>query len=404
MTFRLDPLANTYHGVAIAALAVALAVAAPARAIVPSTEVVVPAGARGPGAGTSVWQMDLILLNPGPLPATVEISWLERDADNSAAVPVQITVPGVQGVLLADVISETFGITIGGGAFRITSTMPIAVNSRIYNLQGTTTFGQGFEGQTPAAMVSAEGTTTAWIPGLRQDGATRSNVFALAGADGARFTLEVRALDGEILGEREVTALPWSSVYLSVADLVAGQPGDLTVSVVVTDGSAWFAGSRVDENSGDPFTLAPVVANTLQFDIDAFGGSYAGTWENLTSGTSGPASLDVTVDAGEQRIDLDLDLDGNPIGLGDPPVERFSGFFNNSGMILQGDSAVFGSIAVMINQLGNVVGVATEHPEPAIAGGELTGHADPSRVSLEFTVHLTTGTAINGRVELTKTE
>jgi hypothetical protein len=373
------------------ALAVLLIAVAPLAALTPATDIVVPAGARGAGAGTSVWQMDLYIVNTSPLTANIEIYWLPRDQNNSGAEPFMMTIPAGQEAVLEDVIQSLVGLSSAGGAFRVVSDMPVAVNSRIYNLQGSTTFGQGFEGLTTANKMSAGGTTTAWIPGLQQSAASRSNLFAVADGSGASFTVNARTPMGDALGSSSYTVPPWGAFFAPLTETVSGQPGDVVVQITIDSGGAWFAGSRVDESSGDPFTLAAAVANTQQFEATDFEGTYTGSWENTTFGSSGGASVEIAVDTAAETIDFTLDLDGSVFGSSDPPAEMFSGGYDVHGFAVSGTSQTFGSLSITVNALGDLVGIGTDVPNPSIDRVELSGSAQPEAISIDYTVYFAGG-------------
>lgn len=357
-----------------------------ASALTPGTEVVVPAGARGQGAGGSVWQMDLFLLNPGAVDATAQVTWLERNHDNSNADSTEVNVGAGQEVVLEDVIGTLVGLASGGGAFRITSGAPIAVNSRIYNLQGASTFGQGFEGLTAADKASAEGSSLAWVAGPQQSGANRSNLFAAADATGASFSVEARNPAGDVLGSRSYTVPAWGAFFAPLTDVVTGDPGDMTLKITVESGGAWFAGSRIDGSTGDPFTLAAAVVADSGLNVEAYAGTYFGSWENTTFGSSGDATMVVAVDTGASGIDLTIDLDGFVFGASDPPAESFSGMYDADGFTVTGSSVTFGDVTLSVDTSGELTGTGINVPNPGIDRVEFQGSASPEEISTAYTV------------------
>ena len=178
-------------------------------ALTPCQTLVVPAAARGPGVGASVWRMDLYLINDSATSTSANLFWLERDDDNRNATPVEISVPAGQTVVLEDVILGLFGRDSAGGAIRIESDHPIAATSRIYNLQSGVTFGQGFDGLTTADAITACCTTV--IGGLQQDTGTRSNAFAVAGEAGATIRIDAKTPSGAMLGSDTISVPPWGA-------------------------------------------------------------------------------------------------------------------------------------------------------------------------------------------------
>jgi hypothetical protein len=233
---------------------VVLLAAATALALNPSSEVFVPAAARGPGANGSVWVTDLYLFNPGVTTVAADVYWLPRDTDNSGASPVSFTLAGGETLVLEDVILETFGFDSGAGAFRIVGTGSLVVNSRIYNLSGSATFGQGFEGIPASAALTAGSSTD--VVGLSENSAFRTNVFAVnTGASTATIDLELRDSNGTTLASRSYDLPPYAAFYRNITDLGASSFAAGTLHAEVTAGSAMVVGSKVDNGSGDPTTL-----------------------------------------------------------------------------------------------------------------------------------------------------
>ncbi len=385
--------------VALFAALVALTAAASA-ALTPGTLVVVPAAARGAGAGTSVWQMDLVLINDGSASATVRLTWLERNTDNTGAAPVTVTVPAGQTLVIEDVIGTRLGRQSGAGAILVTSNRPVAATSRIYNLQSGVTFGQGFDGLSAAAAVAAGAGTT--IAGLRQDAGSRSNVFAVAGPNGASFTLTGRTPAGSGLGSRTVTVPPWGAFFTSLTDFVSGSPGDVTVAAAVTAGDAWFAGSRIDEVSGDPFTLAGVIADPTLVATGEAAGTYLGSWFNQTFFSSGPATGTVTVDTATGATSVTVDLGGNVLGGSDPPAEVYSFTVGPGGGSFETTSPVFGTTTTTIDARGRFSSDAPNVPAAGIDRFTSSGVFAADQILAGYTVFFTGGGTAEGMIRLVK--
>ncbi len=89
-----------------------------APAITPSYEVVVPAAVRGAGGGGSVWQLDLYLSNLGDATASVSVHWLERNTNNTVALPADLTIEAGKTVVLDDALMSLFSLPSAAGAVR----------------------------------------------------------------------------------------------------------------------------------------------------------------------------------------------------------------------------------------------------------------------------------------------
>jgi hypothetical protein len=360
--------------------------AASAIALTPCHTLVVPAAARGAGVGSSVWQMDLYLINSGARDADAELYWLERDADNRNATPVEITVPAGETVVLADVILERFGRQSGGGAIRIESDHPIAATSRIYNLQSGVTFGQGFDGLTTADATTACCTTV--IGGLQQDAGTRSNVFAVAGEPGASFRIDALTPAGATLGSATFTAPPWGAVYVPLSSVADTADGPVMTSIWLDSGHAWFAGSRIDQASGDPFTVAAVVPDPSLLDLTRLSGGYAGTWRIEALGLSGTATMVVAVVPSEGTAAIVLDFDGPLLNGVDPGPATVSGPLGPGSATFYGVSPEFGSIGSELDAHGHVTWTAAGGSDPGILMVEASGMIAHDQVLMSFIVTL----------------
>ncbi len=370
-------------------LGLCLLVAAPVLALTPCATLVVPAAARGAGVGTSLWQMDLYLINSGTRSARAELSWLERNTDNRNVSPVVVTVPAGQTVVLTDVIHQRFGLDEAGGAIRIEADVPIAATSRIYNLQSGVTFGQGFDGLTTADATTACLQTV--VGGLQQDAGTRSNLFGVAGEAGASFTVEARTPAGAALGNASLTSPPWGAVYVPLANLVAADAGPVMAVISVTSGSAWFAGSRIDQASGDPFTLAAVVPDPSLLDLTELTGTYVGIWGFDDGDVSGTAMMFIAVAESTGAGSITVDFDGPLLHGIDPGPATVSGPLGPGSGSFHGMSPEFGTIGSEVDAHGHATWIAAGGSVPEILSIEATGVVTMAQVLMSFNVTLANG-------------
>ncbi len=384
----------------LALVSILVLAAASAAALTPATMLVIPAASRGPGAGTSVWQMDMFLGNAGSQSANVTMTWLERNTDNSGAPSVSVTVPAGRTMVLADVIQDRFGIDAGSGAILLTSNVPISATSRIYNLQGGVTFGQGFDGLAAPDNTPAGGER--WITGLRQDGGSRSNLFAVAGPSGAELNLTARAPSGSSMGSASFTVPPWGALYAPLTDVVGGSPGDVTVVAAVSSGSAWIAGSRIDQASGDPFTAAASAADPTLFAPSQAAGTYLGSWFNQTFFSNGPAATTVTINPATGAATVTVDLGGNVFGGSDPPPETFSFMLSPGGGTFQTNSPIFGTTTTMVDARGRFWSDSPNVPAPGIDRFTASGIISAEQMLAGYTVFFPGGTTAEGMIRLVK--
>lgn len=238
--------------------------AAPADASFLAEDLFIPAVGRGPGASGSTWYTTVWFHNPGSEEADVTVSLLLRGQPNPTPDTHAFAVPAGSSVTFEDAIDNLFGLTTASGAFRIQSTVAVAVGSRIYNQPGgTISDSQGqFMAGIPAKFAIVAGQSVE-VPGIVQpaDEAFRSN-FGFVETSGSSAQIEVTLFDGSglELASKRYSLGPYSAFQRSLANLapevtVAG--GILRFEVLGSDGAVLAYASAVANGvvSQDPTTL-----------------------------------------------------------------------------------------------------------------------------------------------------
>jgi len=235
--------------IAVVALAL-VATATPVFALNSGTDIIVPAAGRG-----TPWVTDLYVGNPGATTVTGSIFWLVRDQPNPSPASISFTVAPGATAIYEDIILAEFGLASASGAFRVTASDTVIVNSRIYATDGSATFGQGFEGVPVPAATQAGGTAT--VVGLSFNDAFRTNVYATAGANGATMALSLLRPDGTSFATENLTLGAWEPYLRRVNQLFPGVGNfdNATLQAEVASGSAVVGASKVDNESTDPTTL-----------------------------------------------------------------------------------------------------------------------------------------------------
>jgi hypothetical protein len=235
--------------IAFVALALA-ATAAPVFALNSGTDVIVPAAGRG-----APWGTDLYIANPGDTTVNGSVFWLVRGQANPSPASFTFSVaPGATAVY-EDVILAEFGLASANGAFFVQADGPVIVNSRIFASDGSSTFGQGFEGVPVPGATQTGGTAT--VVGLSFNSSFRTNVYATAGADGATLALDLLDPEGSSFASAGLTLGAWEPYLRRVDQLFSGVANfdNATLVARVTAGSAVVGASKVDNASTDPTTL-----------------------------------------------------------------------------------------------------------------------------------------------------
>lgn len=257
------------HRVLVSTVALCI-VATSAMALNPGDELWIPAAARGEGRGDSFWFTDLYVMNLRAEAATITVSWLERDADNTEAESREFDIEGGTTLVLEDVIMETFGLESATGAFHIELAedeggrksvdedgASLIANARIYSVDAAgDTVGQGFEGVTSDAVISADGDDVTHAVGVTHDNRFRTNWYGVnTSEDETELLVEVLDEDGTAIAEAEYTMAPYAPMLRSMDDLDVGDVANATVRFTVTVGEGVFGASKVDRATDDPTTL-----------------------------------------------------------------------------------------------------------------------------------------------------
>ncbi|MEW6338417.1 MAG: hypothetical protein AB1625_13615 [Acidobacteriota bacterium] len=250
--------------------ALTLLAAVPAAALAPARDVVLPSVGHAQGLCVGdppvcpQWRTTAWVFNPSETQsATVQVSFLRRNVENSNPLASTVVVGPLQTRELEDVVLALFAVE-EYGALRFLSDLPVVVTGRIYDAnvatnKGTGSAGQFFAGQQTAAAVGLGESVD--LIGLAQDtaGLVRTN-FGFLEATGQACTVEVRRLDGDgdPVGEAKTySLLPWQPSQFPLTDVGSTLGSNHRLRVTVTGGSGRviaFA-SRVDNRTGDPSTV-----------------------------------------------------------------------------------------------------------------------------------------------------
>jgi len=285
----------------------ALMTAATGMAVMPGTDLYVPALAHSGGFGGAQWRGDVWIFNPASQPATVDIDLLLRQP-NPNPISQRVTVNPGETMYFQDIVGDgLFQQTNAAGGVRIVASVPVLVTARSYDANVTTSKGTGTSGTffagIPASVAIGTGDATDVI-GLDQDaasdtGAWRSNL-ALVETTGntANFVLDRYDSDGTLVGSlacdgSNSACAPLGPREVRQFDLVLANFSPATgsnqrIRVRVTGGSGRLiaAGSRIDNVSGDPSA------------VEMSGSGRAGTYLCKLERTDYESPLTLTVDQG----------------------------------------------------------------------------------------------------------
>ena len=131
-----------------------------------------------------------------------------------------------------------------------------------------------------------------------------------------------------------------------------------------------------------------------------FAGNWTGNWVNNTFGSSGSASMAVTINTSNQTFVANLMLSGNVFGSG-PVSQTFSGAYSTSApTTFTQNGTQFGNVSVTIASGGAITGSATNIPNASINRMDFTGTATSQKITINYTVTFTGGGGADGTLTL----
>lgn len=285
-----------------------LMVAGSSLAVVPGTDLFVPAVAHGIGFNQAQWRADVWVFNPSTSQAATVTVYLLLRQPNPTPTSQVVTVNAGETRYFQDIVGTgLFQQTDASGGLRITSTIPVLVTAESYNNNVTTSLGTGTSGQffggVPAGLAVGVGDATDLI-GLDQDGVNTSGRFrsnlAIVETAGAAvdFVLDRYDSDGTLVGSWACDGTnskcaplgPWEvrQLNLVLSDFTPATGTDQRIRLRVTGGTGRViaAGSRVDNATTDPST------------IEMSGGGRVGTYLCTLARSDYETPLTLTVDQG----------------------------------------------------------------------------------------------------------
>lgn len=257
-----------------------LSVAGAAHAAHYADTYVIPIAGHTPGANGVTWMSDLAIRNISTQELNVELIFIEtgeQTFDNIQPligdnVDGSVTLQANETVLLEDILEGYRDRTSVIGAVILGGNRPFAVTSRSYNdrspvgetVPPTRDFLENSTEQT-------DNTGFAYIPGVAQNAAWRTNFGFVAGAAGSASSnmhveVTVRAAAGGILGTRTFVIAPGAFAHqqVNLRSIAAGNfdIGSIDVRVSEGEGAVVPYASIVDNNTGEAAYIMGVLPDT----------------------------------------------------------------------------------------------------------------------------------------------
>jgi hypothetical protein len=246
----------------------------------------------------------------------------------------------------------------------------------------------------------APGTPTAASPTT-----TSAATTTVATTTAATTSIGATSLAGTVT--EAVSGSPIASATVAVQGKTATTGSDGRYSITgITDGSSAVTAQHQGHRN---FTQNTAISGATTVNIvmtkaneATAAGTFTGTWRNDTFGSSGGATLTITVDTVAQTFSGTFDMSGSVFGRGDPAPATFSGpYSTTSGVQVTATSSFYGNVTGAMTSNGSITG-SMSNPSPTISRVDYSGTATASAINITYTVRFTDGSTATGTVKLTK--
>ena len=401
---------------------------------------IVPVAAKVQGVGSSLWRFDLGLFADSA--ASVDIAALAKNQANTNPQVVNVQVPANEEVMLQNVLGTLFNISNAGLGVRFCSGFPL-VEGYFYNQGGA----PGVVYGTAVPALDARHATRPFRPAYFHNlsytpSAVQGRRVNIGATSNSNFNvvMAIDLYDGTTpLGTINHTLLPYEHRQFTNVHQMVGSPavasGHAVVRLLTADAEVYSYALQVQNKSGDlvyqAANLAPPPVGPI---ADIFEGTWTGTWNNLTFGSSGPASWTIDINEsmtpapaiGEAALrelldpqaralrriaatgikesllgtplpdeagTIDISYGGNVWGAG-PLTDRLVGRKFTGGLLFMGDGPKIGHYDLTLNETGAVYGWFSRVPNPAIRSYKTWGTLTDRAVNLDARIDLGTTVAI----------
>jgi hypothetical protein len=262
---------------ALMIVAVSFVVCSAAFAGAPSANQFLISTGRGPGVGGDMWVTSVVIYNPDTTEiASVDVMFLERNADNSNPLTTTLLLNPGQQVVYPDFFAEVLGVDQGFGALHVVSNFPVVAGSRIFNNNVVTDDGVGTAGQWMNGVpYEVSRSYDNDLIGLKENNDYRTNIAVVeVTGRSCTFTFELY-LDDALVDGRRIAILPYEAKQWNIDSLFSSYfPTDADVRIHVLqnevyvdndlNGHVLVLGSVVDNITGDPTTVESTVQASLK--------------------------------------------------------------------------------------------------------------------------------------------
>lgn len=136
-----------------------------------------------------------------------------------------------------------------------------------------------------------------------------------------------------------------------------------------------------------------------------FVGTYVGTWNDMTFGSSGPITVAIKVGgigAIGSPVVVDFTLGGNVFGGNAPPPQTFTGTVVSLGLSFSGSSTFFGNVTWLLATSGAFTATGVDVPGGNVSSFSASGSIVSNHLSASFHISLLGGMTANGQMNASR--
>lgn len=206
-------------------------------------------------------------------------------------------------------------------------------------------------------------------------------------------------IGGTVLGVVAVVALVVVGILVLTAEDEPSTSNAASTRRTTTSSSATSTTTTTLAVPATPVPRSPnvVVALAQQYD-----GYYVGTWSNTTTGTSGPASLEVRIDPNANTLAVAIQIDGDFFGGGAKEFGRVESTISigDPNAPVATETERLGSVTARLDQSLALVVEAPDVPDGKVKSFTLTGGLRPDRKGFDstYTITFENGTTAQGTI------
>ena len=162
-------------------------------------------------------------------------------------------------------------------------------------------------------------------------------------------------------------------------------------------------GGKSPSPSPSPSPAASPTGADLVSQAAVLEGKWTGQWKNLTFGSSGSATADISIDRTAKTITLVLDLGGNVFGEQDPPAQTFTGSLAGDGKF-SGNTPTMGNFTaqVAVDQK-TFTFEAPDVPSQRVNSVKGSGKLEGTTITADADIVLSDGSTAKSQITLNKT-